>query len=149
MKRCEKLMTDIGSILFDLLGKFIDNYISNIKDLSQHHLKQESGIYIIDYIGQDKKTMTEIANQLSLPPSTTTRHINKLVEEGIVRRYTPNSNRRTILIELTKKGEDIYNEINSHRNQFIKLINERFSTEEQQIIQRFLTEITEETSHFD
>lgn len=142
-------MTDIGSILFDLLGKFIDNYISNIKDLSQHHLKQESGIYIIDYIGQDKKTMTEIANQLSLPPSTTTRHINKLVEEGIVRRYTPNSNRRTILIELTKKGEDIYNEINSHRNQFIKLINERFSTEEQQIIQRFLTEITEETSHFD
>lgn len=63
---------------------------------------------IIDIIGSDKKTMSELSQELELTPGSTTTYVDKLIEFGLVERVYDKKDRRRIFICLSKEGLKIY-----------------------------------------
>ena len=135
-------MDKSGAIIFNLLTAFVDNYINYAKEISSTHFEIGSGILIISYIGDHKGcNMSDIVEYLRVPPSTATRHINKIVEKGYIRRVTPEKNRRIVNLRLTEKGSAVYEEVNRHKVQFMDTVITKFNAEQLAIIVDFLNSI--------
>lgn len=74
------------------------------------------------------KLLSEI---LDIDISTTSRTVDTLVRKGFVTRTPSATDRRSVDISLTTKGEDIYKEIEAHNNRFFKDIYDNIPLEEQ------------------
>lgn len=53
-------------------------------------------------------SMKELAKYSTIDRTTLTRSIDQLVEEGLIDRHVPPTDRRMVLLSLTQKGEAIY-----------------------------------------
>lgn len=99
--------------------------------LSQRH--------IITEIGERKETsIVELSSVLGLDPSTLSRNINNMVNLGLVNRYVKPKDRRYVILELTEKGQAIYDTLNTIYNEHYKKIFELIPEENQrQVIESF------------
>lgn len=55
--------------------------------------------------------MAEIADDIVIPPPTLTRAIDKLIADGLVHRLSDPADRRRVLARLTRRGEQLHDEI--------------------------------------
>ena len=62
---------------------------------------------------KDNITLNELAAKIHLDKSTVSRTVENLVNNGLIRRTIPKSNRRTTMITLTAKGSEVCHSINS------------------------------------
>jgi len=74
--------------------------------------------------------MCSLARGLGLKFSTTTGLMDRLVALGLVRRFTPESDRRRVLAELTSKGRRILEEFRAERRQTLSNAFGRLSARE-------------------
>jgi len=66
--------------------------------------------HTLNAIGKNgSKTMSEVAAFLDIAVSTLTVSITRLIKKGYVERMRDESDRRVVLVRLTKKGEKAYN----------------------------------------
>lgn len=66
-------------------------------------------IHTIEAIGyKDPRTMSEVANDLNITVGTLTTAVNKLIKKEYVSRKRIESDRRVVLVELTRKGKLAY-----------------------------------------
>lgn len=56
-------------------------------------------------------TMSELAARAQLPPSSATRHADHLAERGLIFRIAAADDRRRILIGLSRRGEELVEEV--------------------------------------
>ena len=102
-------MTDNRGVLNNLLVKLF-NDILRIEEKSLKKSEELSDlsvteIHTIDVIGEkEERTMSEIANDLSITVGTLTTAINKLIKKGYVERRRIEEDRRIVLVKLTEKG---------------------------------------------
>ena len=74
------------------------------KDLSKREFA------VLTFVGKHNEViMRQIADYLSIPVSTTTGVVDKMVEKGYLKRYHSDEDRRTIKIALSKYGMDSFN----------------------------------------
>lgn len=98
---------EILSELIDNIGYKIKSKINfcqddNCPDLSLRDLA------IIDFVGKEKKTMTDISEKLNLCASTTTPIIDKLISQKLLKRERcENIDRRKVFISLGTNGINI------------------------------------------
>ena len=103
-------MTDNRGVLNNLLVKLF-NDILRIEEKSLKESKELSDlsvteIHTIEAIGEKKeRTMSEVANDLSITVGTLTTAINKLIKKGYVERRRIEEDRRIVLIKLTEEGK--------------------------------------------
>jgi DNA-binding MarR family transcriptional regulator len=64
-----------------------------------------SSAYLLLHIDSDGLPVTQIAPKLGMEPSSTTRPLNKLENDGLIERYRiPGQDRRQVMIRLTPEG---------------------------------------------
>lgn len=97
---------------------------------------------LIEFIGKNKKTMSEIANELNLTAGTVTSLIDKLEENNILKRERDNLiDRRKIFISLDKKGENIFLDHSKIKLEIINIMIENFSEEEKDFFIKIMKKV--------
>lgn len=101
----------------------------NLKDLSitEIHTIAAIGMY-------DSKAMSEIAQQLEITVGTLTIAINNLVKKGYVERKRSETDRRVVLIELTRKGKLAFRVHEKFHSDMIRATIEGLSDEEESVL---------------
>ena len=79
-------------------------------------LAQCHALLEIGNLGQP--SLMQLADSLSLDKSTVSRTVDGLTNLDLVDRHIPFEDRRTLLISLTKKGIDTYDDINYENNTY-------------------------------
>lgn len=100
-------------------------------------------IHIIEAIGVDKeRTMSEIANGLSITVGTLTTAINRLINKEYVERKRIEKDKRVVLINLTEKGELAYEHHGEFHDEMIKGAINGMSIDEELVLISSLDKIT-------
>ncbi|MBD3190982.1 MAG: MarR family transcriptional regulator [Candidatus Heimdallarchaeota archaeon] len=126
--------------LFQLLSLVAMGLTGRIMDFCYKGMEIGRLIFCIHYIGfKNKCSMTDLADFLSLKPSTATRQLDKLVDDyQLVKRTVSSEDRRVVELELTKLGREVYYHHKEMGEVPTNLILDHFSDGEQKIIKRAL-----------
>ena len=65
-------------------------------------------VHVIEAVGQEARTMTEVASKLKITMGSLTTSVNHIVQKGYIARKFDEKDRRRIYIYLTDKGRDVY-----------------------------------------
>jgi len=90
---------------------------------------------LLEIENNNEISVSELAKNLSLDKSTTSRTVDGLVNIGLVNRQIPKDNRRMATISLTEQGKQTCNNINFFNDKYISGALEDFSEIE---LQQFL-----------
>ena len=91
--------------------------------------------------GDPKPTMGELSKELSLPPSTVSRIVSMLVEEGLAKRLPDAEDGRVVRVGLTDTGEEIYEAMVGHGVRNAQRILDCLTPEEQVILLTLLGKV--------
>ncbi|MDP4144190.1 MAG: MarR family transcriptional regulator [Bacillota bacterium] len=94
----------------------------------------------------DKKreiTMSELAEYINAPMSTTTGVVDRLVKNKFLKRERSEEDRRIVVIRLTDKGKELVNELKEVMLKYINIIFENLTEEEKQLLMKILLKITD------
>ncbi|HBX23324.1 MAG TPA: TrmB family transcriptional regulator [Desulfotomaculum sp.] len=130
-----------------LLDFFLDNlrkvfypeeWIELDLELSKSQLL---AMLIIDRHGE--LIMSQIADYLNIPLSTTTGLVNRLVKSGYLRRERSESDRRIVAIQLTETGKTLVVNIKETINQYVERIDRLLSDEERETLMHIFVKVIE------
>jgi DNA-binding MarR family transcriptional regulator len=118
----------------DISNKFLSTLLklsSHIENISDKNTKIGSGIFILSIIDSKKNcNMTDIVESLNLVPSTATRQVDSLVKLGMVRRDVGSTDRRKVILSLTKDGKRINNRFKRHLKKVMRNSLKKYSESE-------------------
>jgi DNA-binding MarR family transcriptional regulator len=118
----------------EISNKFLStllNLSSHIENVSDENTKIGSGIFILSIIYSNKNcNMTDIVENLNLAPSTATRQVDSLVKLGLVRRDIGSTDRRKVILSLTKDGKRVSDRFKRHLIKVMRNILEKYSESE-------------------
>ncbi|WP_066873776.1 MarR family winged helix-turn-helix transcriptional regulator [Clostridium mediterraneense] len=101
-------------------------------------------IHTIEAIGYNSsRTMSEIASDLNITVGTLTTAINKLIKKGYVERMRIESDRRVVLVNLTKKGKIAYRLHARFHLEMIKETTKSLTKEEEDVLCKALNNMKE------
>jgi len=125
----EKILMDFLEIIFEHVSELEQDF-----SLKEHTL--------IELIGQrESATMSELAAFFSTPPTTMTSIVNRLIERGYLKRYRSKEDRRVVLISLSAKGKEYYQ---NHRQEYVEVFKKSlldFSEEEMKVTANLLVKV--------
>lgn len=96
-------------------------------------------LILIDRHGQI--IMSQMSDFLSVPMSTATGIMDRLVKKGLVQRTRDESDRRTVVITLTEEGQRLINQIKNRLSGYIRKISDVLTAEERQLLLGIITKI--------
>ena len=95
----------------------------SIKDISVLHL-----------LGEHPMMMSELANELELTPGTMTTKVDSLIKKKFVERAFDVEDRRKVYIQLTAKGQNIFDVIMDKHLEMSGILLKKLSSEEQEML---------------
>lgn len=99
-------------------------------------------IHTIESIGMySERTMSEVAQKLKITVSTLTTAINKLIKKGYVERNRIETDRRVVLIKLTRKGKLAFRIHQRFHGEMINNAIEGLTLEEEEVLISSLSKI--------
>lgn len=134
----EASINDLLVELFNKILKIEQDAIKKgaLKDLSV------TEIHTIDAIGMYKqRTMSEVAFDLAITVGTLTTGVNKLIKKGYVQRSRIESDRRVVLISLTKKGKLAYRLHEKFHKDLVKGTIDGLSDQEEELLEMSLKKL--------
>ncbi len=87
-----------------LLGEVIVDLVRRDEPVLTSH---QLGVYLTCYLCEGDHTVRGLANDLNVSKSVITRALDKLTDLDLARRRIDPADRRSILVERTKKGYDL------------------------------------------
>ncbi len=126
-------------MIFDNLRKFAfpEEWLLLDKALAKQDLMS---LLMIDRLGEC--TMSQLAEHMSFPLSTTTGIVDRLVKKGYVHRFRSETDRRMVLIDLTEQGQGFAKETKQKLMQLIERLFEVLSDEEKALIFSLLDKVS-------
>ncbi|WP_076413857.1 MarR family winged helix-turn-helix transcriptional regulator [Shewanella sp. UCD-KL12] len=112
-----------------------------VKD-NGHSLPQIHTVEILG--GNGPMRMKELAEKIGVTTGTLTVQIDKMVKSGLVTRKPHETDRRSILVELTDKGEALYQEHDALHLQLTGELTAKFTAEERVQFLSFLQRVNAE-----
>lgn len=101
---------------------------SAFKDLSITEM------HVLEAIGMNSRTMTDVAEQLGITVGTLTTSINRLVKKEYVIRNRSKDDRRFVEIELSRKGKLAYRIHESFHAEMVHYMIEELANEDHQVL---------------
>jgi DNA-binding MarR family transcriptional regulator len=95
----------------------------SIKDVSVLHL-----------LGEHPMMMSELASELEITPGTMTTKVDTLIKKKFVERAFDADDRRKVYIQLTTKGENIFNVIMDKHLEMSGILLKKLNPEEQETL---------------
>lgn len=110
----------------------------NLKDISitELHTIEAIGMY-------SSKQMSEVAQGLGITVGTLTIAINNLVKKGYVERKRSESDRRVVLVQLTRKGKLAYRIHEKFHSDMIKATINGLTDEEEEVLVKSLGKLVD------
>ena len=100
-------------------------------------------VHTIEAIGKEgNRTMGEIAHDLRITVGTLTTSINRLIKKGYAQRKRIEEDRRVVLVNLTEKGEEVFNAHSIFHKEMIDSILEEFAGEDLEVLTKLLGKIS-------
>ncbi|MEG1256295.1 MarR family transcriptional regulator [Clostridium sp.] len=132
-----------------VLNELLVTIFNDILEIEQNALRQGvlndlsvTEIHTIEAIGMYKaRTMTEIANDLSITVGTLTTAITKLVKKGYVERTRGEEDRRAVMIALTRRGKLAYRVHEKFHQEMINETINGLSEEEEHVLIKSLEKV--------
>ena len=139
--RCKKLneLTDRYHQLFSQLG---ERYILQLS--REHGLKDDlvfgdfAFLSAVEDGGPDPVSMANVSKKLGINPSTATRRVNKLLENGLVTKSNAADDDRRYDIRLTEAGSTLVRQMGDCLYTAVQKTYENVSEEELQTVYRYL-----------
>lgn len=118
-------------MIFDNLRKFAfpEDWLLLDTALAKQDLMS---LLMIERLGEC--TMSQLAEEMSFPLSTTTGIVDRLVKKGYVHRFRSESDRRIVLIDLTQQGEQFACETKDKLIQLIERLFKSFTEDEKALV---------------
>lgn len=140
MSTLEQDAQNLNSILIDLMKRY------QYRDRSQiccHGLSVSQCYALMTIKERGPLAMRELAAKLFLTISTMTRIVDQLVKKKLVLRHPYEKDRRVILVEATKEGEEVLKIIQESLLATQKQILSRLSPQEREVILKALSELSQ------
>lgn len=133
----------------EVLNYLLVDLFNDILQIEQNALKggnfsdlSVTEMHTIEAIGmRESRSMSEVAEDLSITVGTLTTAINKLINKGYVERKRIEEDRRVVLIQLTKKGKLAYRIHEKFHKDMVKNTIEGLSEEEEEILIKSLEKL--------
>lgn len=130
----------------EILNKLLVQLFNDILHIEEKEMKNTefsnlsiTEIHTIEAIGTEgNRTMGEIAHDLRITVGTLTTAINRLIKKGYVERKRIEEDRRVVLVNLTEKGEEVFNAHSIFHKEMIDAILEEFKGEDLEILTKIL-----------
>jgi len=91
-----------------------------------------SEVFTCSALGRRRRCMmSELAKECGFPMSSMTGIVDRLVAKGCAKRFRSDEDRRTVFVELTKRGEQVYQEALEAEMELIIGMMEALEPEEQ------------------
>lgn len=130
---------------FGLLIKSADKLIKRKFDQNLENVGLTfSQMRVLKFLEQNsnrKVTQKDISIELDIKHSTTIGLLKRMGEKGLVEVVKDNDNKRYRNIYLTKKADDIKNEMEKHRENIEACITKSFSDEEKEMLNELLNRV--------
>ena len=134
----------------EILNKLLVQLFNDILHIEEKAMKNSeftnlsiTEIHTIDAIGKEgNRTMGEIAHDLRITVGTLTTAINRLIKKGYVERKRIEEDRRVVLVNLTEKGEEVFNIHSIFHKDMIDTILETFKSEDLETLTKLLYKIS-------
>ncbi len=103
-----------------------------IKQIANNYSLKEMEYHVLAYLGQnsDKNTASEIVKSLKASKSHISITVQALTEKGFIEQYQKADNNKTIHLQLTEKGKQIFQESLSGFEDYLKQSSKGFDKEE-------------------
>ncbi len=125
------LIKDIFNDILDLEEKALR--YCNVKDLSITEM------HVLEVIGdEDGRTMSEAAMALGITVGSLTSAVNKLVKKNYVLRKRDESDRRIVMIQLSRKGKTVYRLHEKFHMNMVQNMIKGLSSDEERILVKVL-----------
>jgi DNA-binding MarR family transcriptional regulator len=125
------LIKDIFNDILDLEEKSLR--YCNVKDLSITEM------HVLEVIGDaDGRTMSEAAMALGITVGSLTTAVNKLVKKNYVLRKRDESDRRIVMIQLSRKGKTVYRLHEKFHMNMVQNMIKGLSSDEERILVKVL-----------
>ncbi|MBN7573961.1 MULTISPECIES: MarR family winged helix-turn-helix transcriptional regulator [Clostridium] len=138
MDKSTKLINELLVQLFNDVLQIEEQSLKNgvLSDLSitEIHTIESIGMY-------SERTMSEVAQKLKITVSTLTTAINKLIKKGYVERNRIETDRRVVLIKLTRKGKLAFRIHQRFHGEMINNAIEGLTLEEEEVLISSLNKI--------
>lgn len=148
IKHEAKELLEVGGLFLQLLDKY--NRLESKKFFYRELLEELTMIEIntIVVIGKDgnRKKMSDIANKLGVSTGTPTVTIDRLIKKGYVLRAKDEEDRRQVIVMLSDKGLDAYQEIVSLKNNIMERL---FSVMDQEQLNSLISILAVLNNNFD
>lgn len=144
----QKDLLEVGGLFLQLLDKY--NRLESKKFFYRELLEELTMIEIntIVVIGKDgnRKKMSDIANKLGVSTGTPTVTIDRLIKKGYVLRDKDEEDRRQVIVMLSEKGLEAYQEIVNLKNNIMERL---FSVMDQEQLKSLISILAVLNNNFD
>jgi DNA-binding MarR family transcriptional regulator len=127
--------------LYDLIQESMrvgDEYFATQLEEFGLTLLQYAALEAIDRLGPDV-AIGEVGGAIHAPPSSMTGLTNRLVQAGLIDRYTPPENRRTVVLRTTPAGHDLVLAVDARQRESLGQVLNGFSDDDVRQFRDYLT----------
>ncbi len=133
-------------IINELLVELFNDILNIEKEsLKNSHFSDLSitEMHVLDAIGLEDRTMTEVASQIGVTVGTLTTSINRLVKKEYVLRERSETDRRYVQIKLSKKGKLAYRVHEAFHEKMVRTMTDCLSSEDNEVLIVSLKRLTQ------
>ena len=99
-------------------------------------------VYVLELLELDKKiTMNELSRGMDLDSSAVSTLVSRMEKNGLIKRTHGTQDRRTVFVQLTKKGNKLRDKIRSKFNTLTEYIGDNISEDEIATLKRIVSKL--------
>lgn len=124
-------------IVNELLVELFNDILNIEKEsLKKGHFSDLSitEMHVLEAIGLEDRTMTEVASQIGITVGTLTTSINRLVKKEYVLRERSETDRRYVEIRLSKKGKLAYRVHEAFHEKMVRTMTDNLSDQDNEVL---------------
>lgn len=134
-------LTELNNLLTEFYDKMSSWEQSVVKETG-YSLPQ---IHTLEVLGSHGSLrMKDLAEKLGITTGTLTVQVDKLVKAGLLQRCHPEEDRRSIHVDLTAQGRDVFSQHNELHHALTKELLKNLDEDTQRHFARTLTQINQE-----
>ena len=126
IKIVNELLVELFNDILNIEKESLKN--SHFSDLSITEM------HVLEAIGLEDRTMTEVASQIGITVGTLTTSINRLVKKEYVLRERSETDRRYVEIKLSKKGKLAYRVHEAFHEKMVRTMTDNLSDEDNGVL---------------
>jgi DNA-binding MarR family transcriptional regulator len=107
----------------------------------------------LDYLARRDRKMSGLADKLRIDPSTATRAVQRLVDDGLAERVPSHEDGRVVMVRLTCRGHDVQRAVAARRSHVMARILAAFDATERaqlaDLLDRFVESVDDVVAELD